>query len=190
MTKNLKPSKQLTLDNLPNVEKESNVLSSNTPEKIIVITEISTTTKEDELALKIAFKLIPSKTAFSKVQLDLYFNDQQINSKTIRIIQGSLAKDDFEITPTLDMRGIPAGTYALKVEMYELWPSGEKLSEVKKEVILDYVPQTRESKFVRVLIVKSVAGTGFSVISESEKDIYIEIEKTMKKEYISNRDDW
>ena len=94
------------------------------------------------------------------------------------------------MTPTLDMRGIPAGTYALKVEMYELWPSGEKLSEAKKEAIVDYIPQTCESKFVRVPIVKSVAGTGFSVILESEKNIYNEIEKTMKKEYISNRDDW
>ncbi len=190
MTKNLKPSKQLTLDNLPNVAKESNVPASNTPEKRIVITEISTATKEDELALKIAFKLIPSKTAFSKVQLDLFFNNQQINSKTIRIIQGSLAKDDFELTPALNMQDIPAGRYVLKVEMYELCPSGEKLSEAKKEAIVDYAPQTRESKFVRVPIVKSVAGTGFSVISESEKDIYNGIEKTMKKEYISNRDDW
>ncbi len=190
MTKNLKPSKQLTLDNLPNLAKESAVPSSSTAEKRIVITEISTETKEDELVLKIAFKLVPSKSAFSKVQLDLFFNNQQINSKTIRIIQGSLAKDDFELTPTLDMLGIPAGRYALKVEMYELWPSSEKLSEAKKELIVDYVPQTRESKFVRVPIVKSVEGTGFSVISESEKDIYNEIEKTMKKEYISNRDDW
>ena len=120
--------------------KRIQVPASNTPEKRIVITEISTATKEDELALKIAFKLIPSKTAFSKVQLDLFFNNQQINSKTIRIIQGSLAKDDFELTPTLNMQDIPAGRYVLKVEMYELCPSGEKLSEAKKEAIVDYCP--------------------------------------------------
>ncbi len=41
-----------------------------------------------------------------------------------------------------------------------------------------------------VPIIKSVAGTWFSIISESEKDLYNEIEKTMKKESISNRDDW
>jgi hypothetical protein len=69
------------------------------------------------------------------------------------------------------------GTYVFKVEMVEVWHSDERLSEAKKEVILDYFPQTRESKFVRVPIVKSVEGTGFSIISESEKDIYNEIEK-------------
>jgi DNA replication initiation complex subunit (GINS family) len=52
------------------------------------------------------------------------------------------------------------------------------------------VPQTHESKFIRVPIVKSVAGTDLSVISESEKNLYSEIEKTIKKEYVSNRDDW
>jgi len=90
----------------------------------------------------------------------------------------------------LDMNGIPAGTYALKVEMYELWSTGERFSQAKKELAVDYVPQTRESKFVRVPIVKSVAGTDLSVISESEKNLYNEIEKAIKKEYVSNRDDW
>ena len=70
-----------------------------------------------------------------------------------------MANDDFELTPVLDMNGIPAGTYTLKVEMYELWSTGERFSQAKKELTVDYVPQTRESKFVRVPIVKSVAGT-------------------------------
>ncbi len=190
MTKNLKPSKQLTLNNLQNEAKESKTLASKKPEKRIVITEISATSKEDELALKVAFKLVPSKAAFSKVQLDLFFNNQQVSSMTLRIFQGALAKNDFESTLTLDMLGIPAGKHTLKVEMYELWSSGEKLSETKKEVIVDYVPKNRESKFIRIPIVKSVTGTDLTVISESEKEIYSEIEKTFKKEQLSNRDDW
>jgi hypothetical protein len=60
----------------------------------------------------------------------------------------------------------------------------------KKELTVDYVPQTREFKFVRVPIVKSVAWTDLFAISESEKNIYSEIEKTIKKEQLSNRDDW
>ena len=187
--KNLKPSKQLTLDKLPVVTEESTI-AAKVSKKQIVITEISTSTKVAEITLNIAFKLIPSKTAFSKIQFDLFFNNQQINSKSIRILQGSLANDDFELTPMLDMNGIPAGTYTLKVEMYELWSTGERFSQAKKELAVDYVPQTRESKFVRVPIVKSVAGTDLSVISESEKNLYNEIEKAIKKEYVSNRDDW
>ena len=74
--------------------------------------------------------------------------------------------------------------------MYELWGSGEKLSQTSRELTVDYVPQIRESRFVKVPIVKSVAGTGLVVVSESEKNIYCEIEKTTKKEYIGKRDDW
>jgi len=188
--KNLKPSKQLTLDKLPFVTKESTSTAARVSEKQIVITEISVSTKVAEIALKVAFKLVPSKTAFSKIQFDLFFNNQQISSKSIRILQGSLANDDFELTPALDMNGIPAGTYTLKVEMYELWSTGERFSQAKKGLAVDYVPQTRESKFVRVPIVKSVAGTDLSVISDSEKNLYNEIEKAIKKEYVSNRDDW
>ena len=191
MSKNHKLSKQLTLDNLPSApEKEPSKTNAQIQEKRIIITEIGILTKQDELALKIGFKLAPSKTAFSRVHSDLWFDNQQINSVSIRIPQGSLATDEFELTPVLDMKGIPAGLHGIKVEMYELWSSGERFSQTVKEVEVDYVPQILESKFVKVPIVKSVAGTGLLVISEKEKDIYSEIEKTMKKEYISNRDDW
>jgi hypothetical protein len=191
MPKNLKESKQLTLDNLPIAPKQELAkTTAQVQEKRIIITDIGTLTKEDELALKVGFKLAPSKTAFSKVQSDLWFDNQQINSVSIRIPQGPLATDDFEFTPVLDMKGIPAGPHIIKVEMYELWSSGEKLSQTFKEVTVDYVPQTRESRFVKVPSVKSVAGKDLAVVSESEKDIYRGIEKTMKKEQLSKRDDW
>ena len=74
--------------------------------------------------------------------------------------------------------------------MYELWSSGEKFSQVGKEVTVDYVPQTRESKYVKIPSVKSIAGTDLMVVSESEKNIYRDIEETMKKENSSNRDSW
>ncbi len=191
MPKNLKLSKQLTLDNLPDATKnEPAKATGHLQEKQITITEIGTQTKEDELALKVAFKLVPSKTAFSKVQSDLWFDNQRISSVSIRIPQGSLAADEFELTPVLDMKGIPAGSHSIKVEMYELWESVEKLSQATRKLTVDYVPLTREFRLVKVPIVKSVAGTGLVVVSESEKGIYYEIEKTTKKEYISKRDDW
>ena len=124
------------------------------------------------------------------MQSDLWFDNQKISSVSVRIPQGALSADEFELTPVLDMKGIPAGIHNIRVDMYELWSSGEKLSQIVKEVIADYVPQTRESKFVKVPIVKSVAGTDLAVESESEKKVYQEIEKTMKKEQLSKRDNW
>ncbi|MGD0645320.1 MAG: hypothetical protein ABSA75_10485 [Candidatus Bathyarchaeia archaeon] len=190
--KKLKAPKQLTLDNLPKAPtKENNKATTTIQEKQIIITEIGTNTKEDELALKVAFKLLPSKTAFSKIKRDLWFDNQQISSVQIRIPQGPLAKDDFELTgPVLDMKGITAGPHTVKVEMYELWSSGERLSQVAKEISVEYVPQTRESKFVKIPTVKSVAGADLAVVSESEKDICREIEETMKKETVTKRDGW
>jgi hypothetical protein len=191
MPKTPKQSKQLRLDSLSIALK--NDQAKTTPlaqEKQIMITEIDSLTKEDEVALKVGFKLVPSKATFSKVQTDLWFDNQKISSVSIRIPQGSLAADEFELTPVLDMKGIPAGSHTLKVEMYELWVSGERLSQTTKEVTLDYMPQTRESRLVKVPSVKSVAGDGLAVISESEKDVYREIEKTIKKEQLSKRDDW
>jgi hypothetical protein len=188
---NPKTSKQLTLDSLPIVpQKEHAKTTAKVQEKRIVITEIDTTAKEDELALKISFKLLPSKTAFSKVKTDLWFDNQQTSSLLIRIPQGHLTADEFELTPVLDMKGIPAGDHSIKVEMYEQWSSGERLSQAFKEVTVNYVPQTRESRFVKVPSVKSVAGADLAVVSETEKDIYRGIEKTMKKEQLSKRDDW
>ena len=133
---------------------------------------------------------IPSKASFSKFKSELWFDNRQINSILIMIPQGHLAADDFEISPVLNMRGIPAGSHTIKVAMYEIWPSGQKFSQVAKEVKVDYIPQKRESTFIKVPIVKSIVGTDLAFISESDKDIYREIEKTIKEEHINKRDDW
>ena len=191
MTKILEASKQLTLDLLPAMpDKVADKSASRNAEKKIIITEIFAITKIDELSLKVAFRLVPSKAAFSKVHLDLWFDNQQISSVSIRIPQGFLATDEFELMPVLDMKGIPAGSYIVRAKMYKLWPSGEKLSLALKEFTLDYIPQTRESRFVKVPSVKSVAGTDLIVVSESTTEIYRGMEKTLKKERTSKRDVW
>ena len=190
--KTIKTPKQLTLDNLPNApNKESNKATTNpTHEKQIIITQIDSAPREDELALKIGFKLLPSKTTFSKVKSDLWFDNRQISSISISIPQSALATNEFELTSVLDMKGIAPGTHIIKVEMYEPWASGEKLSCTAKAVTVEYVPQTRESRLVKIPIVRSVAGTDLVIVSESDKNMYREIEETMKKETISKRDDW
>jgi hypothetical protein len=190
MPKPPKATKQLTLDNLPTAPKKAAETASQAPEKQIIITEISTLTKEDELALKVSFRLVPSKNMFSKLKFDLLFDNQPVSSVPIRIIQGPLAADDLELTPVLDMKGVSAGFHSLKVEMYELWSSGERLCQAVKEVTVDYVPQTRQDRLVKVPSVKSVAGADLAVVLENQKDIYREIEKTIKKEQVSKRDEW
>jgi hypothetical protein len=190
MSKKPKLPKQLTLDNLPDAKEKPVQISAPIHVKRIIINEIDTLTKEDELELKVDFTLVPSKYSFSKVKLDLWFDNQRIKSFSIRIPQSPLAKDEFELTPVLDMKGIPAGNHSIKVELYELWSSGEKLLQIFKEVIVDYVPLTRESRLVKVPSVKSVVGDDLAVVSELEQDLYRDIEKTTKKEQLSKRDDW
>ena len=189
--KNLKAPKQLTLDNLQNDPiKESDNATKPIQEKQIIITDIGAITREDELALKVGFKLLPSKTAFSKVKSDLAFDNQQISSRLVRIIQGPLAGNEFELTPVLDMKGINAGSHSIKVEMYEPWSNGEKLSFTSKEVTVEYVPKTRESRLIKIPIVKSFGGSDLAVVSESDKNIYREIEETIKQESDAKRDEW
>ena len=191
MSKKPKLPKQLTLDNLPNVSKEkTKEMPAPIHVKRIIITQIDALTKEDELELKVSFTLVPSKDSFSKVKLDLWFDNQKIKSFSIMIPQSPLAKNEFELTPVLDMKGIPAGNHSIKSEMYELWSSGEKLLQTFKGVTVDYVPLTRESRLVKVPSVKSVAGADLAVVSESEQDLYRDIEKTTKKEQLNKRDDW
>ncbi len=189
--KNVKSPKQLTLDKLPNVPIKTSVETGGSfQKKQIVITGIDPMTREDEFVLKVGFRLIPSKTAFSKIKSDFFFNKHKLKSVSITIPQGRLAADDFELTPVLDMKGISAGSYTIKVEMYELWSSGEKLSFASKKVTVDYVPQTRESKLIRIPIIKRFEGEDLAVVSESNKSIYRKMEETMKKESISKRDEW
>jgi hypothetical protein len=190
MPKEVKTTKQLTLDSLPDPRpKDAIDIIKQPKDEPIAITQIGTVTKEDEVTLKIAFKL-PTKKAFSRVQSDLWFNRQHVGSALIRMLQGPLATDESEFSAVLDMKGIAAGPYIIGVEMFGLWDSGEKLCRTIREITVDYVPQTRQSRLVRVPSVRSVAGADLAVVSETEKGIYRDIEKTVKREHSSNRDDW
>jgi hypothetical protein len=72
MSKNRKSYSQLTLDSVQATpQKTTDKTISQYPEKQIIITEICTATKIDELLLRVSFSLCPSKAAFSKVQMDL-----------------------------------------------------------------------------------------------------------------------
>jgi hypothetical protein len=159
------------------------------PAKAIVINRIADATKEDELTLKIEFSLTPSKASFSRLCLDLYFEEHLVNSTPLSI-QSSLLGNSLEFPQSLDMKGIAEGKYLIRVEMYEPWNSGEKLNFTSKELEVQYVPHTRAERLVRIPTVKSVAGADLTVVSSSAKSIYREIEQDQKQEAIGKRDEW
>ena len=182
--------KQSTLDDLYfqfNIQKTKGAIK---PTKSIIIDNITNIIKEDELALKVEFSLLPSKASFSKINLDLYFHEQLLNSTPLSIPQSPLLNDRLEYPQIVDMKGMGAGEYLFRIEMYELWSSNEKLSFSTKEIIVQYIPQSRQSRLVKIPTVKSVAGTDLTVVSSSAKNIYREIEQDLKKESISKRDEW
>ena len=190
MKADVEQTKQSTLEDLSfqfNIHRSKEAMP---PTKAIVINRIVDKTKEDELAFKVEFTLLPSKASFSKINLDLYFHEQLLNSTQLCIPQSSLLNDSFEYSLILDMNGIAAGSYLFRVEMYELWSSGEKINFTVKEVVVQYVPQTRESRLVKIPTVKSDAGTGLTIVSSAAKSIYREIEDDLKKESTSKRDEW
>jgi hypothetical protein len=137
MPKNPKATKQLTLDNIPKTTaKQANDSTKPIQQKQIIITQIDTATKEDDLALKIAFKLFPSKTAFSKVQSELWFDNQQITSVTIRVLQGPLATEESEFTPVLNMKGIPAGAHTVKSKCMSPRLQTKNFAKLQKKSLL------------------------------------------------------
>lgn len=191
MQADIKHSKQTTLDTPPRPNKaELPKLAVPKQKKQIEITEISTDTREDELILKVAFKLLPSRTSFSMVTAELYFDEQKIDSLHLRVLQGPLATDDSEFSSVLDMTGISKGQHTIRVEMCEPWSSEEELTSTSKEARIEYVPLRREDRLVRVPIVKSTAGADLAILSDTERNIYREIEKDMKRESASRRDSW
>lgn len=190
MPQNSKALKQSTLDNLPDLRpKDALEIIKQPQEDPITITQMETQTKEDEVTLEVSFKL-PAGKAFSRLKADLWFDNQPVSSVLIRLLQGALATDESAFSTVFDMRGIAAGNHTLGVEMYGLWDDGEKLFRIFKEKPITYVPQTRQTRLVRIPSVRSVAGVDLAVVSNSEQGLYKDIEETVKREQSSKRDNW
>lgn len=183
-------AKQTTLENTIHNNNTTSTRVALPFEKKIEITEIAAVTEMDELNLKVGFKLIPSRTAFSRVISELYFDKQKINSLRLRILQGPLMTDELEFSSVLSMIGIEAGQHNIEVKMYELWSTEEKLTSTSKEVKIDYIPLKKEKQFVKIPIVKRSIGADLTIVTDSEKRIYNEIEEDAKRETISKRDYW
>ena len=189
MSKQTKPIKQLTFDNLPTTSTKQDTKTNTTAQKQIYITHMETTTKIDELTLKVSFKLEPSWKTFSKIKAALFFENTHISTVRIQILQGPLATNESEYSWIIDTKGITEGTYQLKVEMYETWHLDEKFCQTTREITVHYIPQTRQSRLIKIPLVKSVIGTDIAVISDQEKQLYVDMEKTIKKEQLNKRNE-
>ncbi|MDR2707700.1 MAG: hypothetical protein LBB87_03005 [Nitrososphaerota archaeon] len=188
MPKTAKQLKQLTIDNLPATPTTTqDTKTKPIIQKQICITKMENTTGIDELTLKTNFKLEPSHQAFSKIKAELYFENTHIDTVTIQILQGSLATNELEYSWVIDTKGIAEGTYRLKIEMYEHWPSNEKLYQTTQEITINYIPQTRQSRLIKIPFIKKITSTNIAIITNQEKQIYKDLEKTAKKEPTSQQ---
>jgi len=174
--------KQLKLDIFPSeVQKEPPRRN-----KQIVINKIDSVTKYDEMALTFEFKLFPSKIDFSELRATLWFDGQEVKSALVPIPQGFGDSDEFMLKSELDMRGISAGAHTLKVELHDLFSPCFGI----KEKTIEYVPQDRKAAYRKIPIVKKTAGDDFTIFSQSDREIYLDIDKARKSELDSKRDKW
>lgn len=182
----IKKSKQSTFDRLP-VKAKLPVETKS--DKSIVIFQLQHAVKEDELELSIGFRLLPSTLSFSNLMLELHFDNTKLNTFSISLPPSKILGDELEFPLSLDMKGIAPGSHVIKVELFEKWGTGEKLTNASKYVIVNYVPKRREDRYVKVPIVRKVDGV-LRIILPEEKELYQELEKSHRKELTSSRDQW
>lgn len=185
-----KQFKQRTIDSLAYQFDIQKSISKEKSKKDIVITGVTHIPKENELVIKIWFDLLPSKASFSKITVDIYFQDNLLNSATLGIPQSLLLNDSFEHSLLLDMRGIREGDYIIRIELYELWDTNEKLNFTSEERIIHYVPISREERLVKIPTVKSVADFDLAVVSSAANGIFSELNDDLRRESESKRDHW
>jgi hypothetical protein len=179
-------SKQLTFDRLP--EQKTTHPKPRT-EKSIEIAQLEYAIKENELELSVAFRLLPSKNSFSNLMSELHFDDNKLQTYLISVPPSQLLSDELEFPITLDMKGISPGPHTVKIEMYERWETGEKLTNASKYVIVQYSPTHREDRFIKVPIVRKIDGA-FRIILPNEKELYEQLERNNREEQKSKRDYW
>jgi hypothetical protein len=78
-------SNQTTFDTLTDTQRLSAQTLVCSSKKKMIVSEIVTVMREDELALKTSFGLLTSKAAYSKITLDLYFDSHIKNNTRLSI---------------------------------------------------------------------------------------------------------
>lgn len=182
----IKRSKQSTFDKLP----EPKTTQAPGPNgKSIEIAQLEYGLKESELELSVVFRLLPSKSFFSNLVLDLYFDDAALQSYLVRVPPSQLLSDELEFPVTLDLMQICPGAHTVKVEICERWSTGEKLTCASKYVIVQYQPGRKQDRYVKVPIVRKIDGA-FRIIMPAEQELYERLEKNRQAELSTKKDSW
>jgi len=182
----VKKAKQSTFDRIP-PQKSADTI--NNSEKQIIIAPLKYIIKEDELELAVAFRLLPSQLTFSNLTLEIYFNDNKLNTYLISIPPSQLLSSELEFPITLDMKGIQPGEHPIKVDMFERWSTGERLTSTTQHVSVSYTPVHRQDRYVKIPIVRKIAGA-FRIVLPQEKKLYDEFQKSRRQELNSKKDQW
>ena len=182
----IKRSKQATFSDLRRWEAKALVSEV---KKSIAIAQLGHTIVENELELQITFRLLPSKSHFSTIALELYFDNEKLNSYLISTPSSQLLGDDLNFPLTLDMSGICPGSHTIKVEMYEPAGEGKKLTSSSKYVVVEYEPTKKEDRYIKVPVVRKIAGT-LRIVLPEEQDMYREMERRQREELASKKDQW
>lgn len=185
MLVDIKKSKQATFNDFPHGEAKT---SSSKIEKSISVAQLSHEIRENELELSIDFHLSPSKSWFSNVALDLYFDNYKMESYLVSVPSSKLLGDELKFPITLDMNSIRPGEHTIKVEMYEPREK-EKLYASSKYIIIQYSPDRREDRYIKIPIVRKIAGS-FRIILPEEQDMIRDMARSQHEEMKSKRDQW
>ena len=181
----IKKSKQATFNELPHWEAEA---SSTQVKKAISIAQLSYVMRENELELSIEFSLLPSKSWFSTVALNLYFDNDKLGDYLLSVPSSQLLGDELNFPVTLDMISISPGEHTIKVEMYEP-AKGQKLYASSKYIVFTYSPVRKEDRYIKIPIVRKIAGE-FRIILPEEQDMLKDLERSQHEEQKNKRDQW
>lgn len=181
----IKKSKQATFNELPHWEAEA---SNSQTKKAISIAQLSHVLRDNELELSIDFSLLPSKSWFSNIALELYFDNNKMENYLISVPSSKLLGTELKFPITLDMTSIRPGEHTIKVEMYEP-KEGEKLCASSKYIIVQYSPVRKEDRYIKIPIVRKIAGS-FRIILPEEQDMLRDLERSKHEEMKSKRDQW
>ncbi len=159
-------------------------------QKQIILTKIYLENNVEGLALKVDFKLLPSKKVYSKIKSDLWFDNKRVESVLFDILHSFGSTDEFYLKVTLDPNGITPGLHVVKVEMKEVSSLTKKQIYVVKETIVDFKKQNKKIRLRKINLIKKVEGQGIVIISNKEGDITEVIEANMKNDLLSKREAW
>ncbi|MDR0493163.1 MAG: hypothetical protein LBH74_05965 [Nitrososphaerota archaeon] len=182
----VKKSKQTTFDRLP---KQKSTHPIKNPEKQILIAQLKHTIKEEELELLVIFQLLPTQKVFSNVMLEIFFDDNKLNTYLINIPPSQLLSNELEFPIKMDMKNIQPGEHAIKVEMTEPGSTGKKLTNTTQYSIIQYTPVRRQDRYVKVPIVQKIEGA-FRIILPHEKELYQKLQKSRDQELKSKKEQW